>query len=74
MARAAIGWTQGDLHERSKVGITSIKRFEAGAASLHPVLAAELRRTFEAEGVVLVEPGSRVDGRLVVLGVLLVEP
>ena len=74
MARAALGWSQGDLHERSKVGITTIKRFEAGSACPHAILLAELRRTLESGGVVFVEPGERVDGRVVRLGVLVVEP
>ena len=73
-ARAALGWTQGDLHERSKVGITSIKRFEAGVGTLHAVLVAELRRTLEAGGVVFLEPGRRVDGHVVRLGVMVVDP
>ena len=73
MARAALGWTQSDLHERSRIGITSIKKFEAGSGPLHAALATELRRTLEAEGVIFVGPGESVGGRVVRLGVLLVE-
>jgi transcriptional regulator with XRE-family HTH domain len=29
-ARAWLGWTQGDLAERAKVGLSTVKEFESG--------------------------------------------
>lgn len=51
MARAALQWTVKELSERSKVGTTTINRFEMGlSAPVHSTLTV-LRLTFEAAGI-----------------------
>ena len=71
-ARAALGWSQKDLAERSRVGVASVKKFEVGTG-LHPVLVEQLRRTFEAAGIAFLEAGTMVGAHHVRMGVVLVE-
>ena len=51
MARAALEWTAADLAERSKVGVTTISRFESGLTAPNPSTLASLQRALEAAGV-----------------------
>jgi transcriptional regulator with XRE-family HTH domain len=54
MARAALQWTVRDLSEKSKVGTTTINRFEMGlSASVHSTLTV-LRLAFESGGVTFI--------------------
>ena len=51
MGRAALEWTAAELAKRSKVGVTTISRFESGLTSpTHSTLAA-MQRTMEEGGV-----------------------
>lgn len=51
MARAALQWTVKDLSEKSKVGTTTINRFEMGLSAPVPSTLTVLRQTFEASGI-----------------------
>jgi ribosome-binding protein aMBF1 (putative translation factor) len=60
MARSALGWGVRDLAARSKVGVTTINRFETGqSAPVHSTLVV-LRQTFEAVGVRFTDDGGIV--------------
>jgi transcriptional regulator with XRE-family HTH domain len=51
MGRAALNWTAADLAEKSRVGVTTISRFESGLTSPTRATLAALRRGMEAAGV-----------------------
>jgi len=50
-ARALAGWSQGDLAERSGVGRSTIRNFEAGQSTPQLANLQTLQRTLEAAGV-----------------------
>jgi transcriptional regulator with XRE-family HTH domain len=51
MARAGLRWSILDLAERSRVGKTTIVRFENEQSGSNPSTRAALRRVFESAGV-----------------------
>jgi transcriptional regulator with XRE-family HTH domain len=60
MARAALQWGVRDLAARSKVGITTINRFETGLSAPVTSTLTVLRQTFEAAGVRFTDDGGIV--------------
>jgi DNA-binding transcriptional regulator YiaG len=50
-ARAWLGWSQGELSQRSQVGTSAIKDFEGGNRRTRATVWALLKRVFEDEGV-----------------------
>jgi ribosome-binding protein aMBF1 (putative translation factor) len=52
-ARGWLGWSQQDLAERAKVGLSTVRDFEAGRR--HPIAnnVAALRRAIEDGGIAL---------------------
>ena len=60
MARGALGWSTRDLAKASKVGATTIQRFENGYAA-NPSTLAWLRQTFEVKGLMFI-PGDETAG------------
>ncbi len=60
MARAALGWGVRELSAKSKIGVTTINRFETGRSSPVPATLMVLQQTFEAEGLTFKEDGSVV--------------
>lgn len=61
-ARALLDWSARELAERSGVSIATIHRIERqhGVSSTHPRTPLDLRRTFEAAGIVFL--GNEQDG------------
>lgn len=58
-ARAWLGWSQADLAERAKVGLSTVKDFESGKrepiannlAAMHAALTAEgIQMVFDKDG------------------------
>lgn len=56
-ARALLDWTQAELARRAGVSPGTVRGFEVGRRALHRASAASIRRAFEAEGLVLLDPG-----------------
>lgn len=51
-ARALLGWTQEALASRASVSIGALRNYERGSSELMAANKSELRRTFEAAGIV----------------------
>ncbi len=51
MARAALDWTAARLAEQSRVGVTTISRYESGLTTPNRSTLDAIRRTLEAAGV-----------------------
>jgi len=51
MARAALDWTAAKLSEQSRVGVTTISRYESGLTTPNRSTLDAIRRTLEAAGV-----------------------
>jgi ribosome-binding protein aMBF1 (putative translation factor) len=51
MARAALGWSTGDLAREAQVGIATVNRFETGQAIPINATLAAIKRALEAGGV-----------------------
>ncbi len=65
MARAALQWGVRDLAARSKVGVTTINRFETGQSKPVNSTLAILRLTLEAAGVAFLDAdGVRLQPRV----------
>jgi hypothetical protein len=78
-ARGLVDWSRSDLAAKTKVGLSTIKRFEAAKLNAKgsglltsPLVRATLRRALEDGGVIFFE-SRLVEGR-VLTGVALVEP
>lgn len=56
-ARALLGWTQEDLHQKSKLAKKTIAAFETGDRNSHPSTLTALRTTLETAGVVFIDEG-----------------
>ena len=56
-ARALLGWTQEDLHQRSKLAKKTIAAFETGDRNSHPSTLVALRTTLEAAGILFIDDG-----------------
>ena len=54
-ARAALGWTQLELAQRSKVALVSITRLEAGIGSPRLATIDALIRTLQSAGVAIID-------------------
>lgn len=64
-ARALLGWTQQELHQRSGVASKTIADFERGAREPYPRTLADLVRTLEDAGIEFIaENGGGVGVRL----------
>ena len=50
-ARGLLKWTQEDLADRSKVGLSTIRKFETEVTSPHTSTLTLLRHTFEAASI-----------------------
>ena len=64
-ARGLLKWTQEDLADRSRVGLSTIRKFETEVTSPHASTLILLRQTLEAHGVEILEqngggPGVRL--------------
>lgn len=53
-ARALIGWSRGELSERSGVAASTLADFEAGKRTAYSRTLADVRRTLEAAGVAFI--------------------
>ena len=56
--RALLEWSAADLAEAAKVGIATVKRFEAGDAVRQPTKDA-LHRAMEAAGLAFISAGEK---------------
>jgi ribosome-binding protein aMBF1 (putative translation factor) len=70
-ARALLGWSQSDLAGRTRLGLRTIKRVEAGEV-LTASADLSIRRTLEEQGVAFVFNADDLAGREVVAGAVLV--
>ena len=53
-ARALLGWTQETLADEARVSLTALKRLESqNALRVHESTCDQVRRAFEAAGIVL---------------------
>ena len=50
-ARAWLGWSQGELAEKAKVGQSTVKDFESGKRTPIQATLAAVRTVLEAEGI-----------------------
>lgn len=57
-ARAWLGWKQSELAQRSGVGLSALKDFEADNRRTLSSIRAQLQRTFEDAGVSFPTPHS----------------
>ena len=58
-ARAMLGWSLTDLAQKSKIGTTTLKRYESGGVTSGlPEYIFILRGIFEKEGILFVENSS----------------
>jgi transcriptional regulator with XRE-family HTH domain len=55
MARVALGWTAATLARAAGVGVATVNRFEAGAASPIPATIAAMQRALESAGVEFID-------------------
>lgn len=53
-ARALIGWSRGDLSEKSAVAASTLADFEAGKRAPYARTLADIRRTLEEAGVTFI--------------------
>ena len=65
-ARAALGWTQLELAQRSQVALVSITRLEAGIGSPRLATIDALIRTLQSAGVAIID-NQPLDGFTVVV-------
>jgi transcriptional regulator with XRE-family HTH domain len=61
-ARGWLGWTQQNLAEKSGVGLSTVRAFEAGTRAPIRANANALRQVIEAAGVRLLEDGGKATG------------
>ena len=55
-ARALLGWTQETLADKARVSLTALKRLESlSGLEVYESTRDEVRRAFEANGVVLLQ-------------------
>jgi transcriptional regulator with XRE-family HTH domain len=50
-ARGLVGWSQAELAEAAKVGVTTVRNFERGATAPTRATLDVMRRALEAAGV-----------------------
>jgi ribosome-binding protein aMBF1 (putative translation factor) len=51
-ARAWLGWSQTELAQRARVGLSSVKDFERGSRRTLPAIKSQIQRVLEEVGVV----------------------
>lgn len=63
-ARALLGWSAQELADKSKVGVTTIRRTEVvdGPVRMIAGNVDAILRAFDAAGVALIEPNGGGDG------------
>ena len=65
-ARALLGWTQETLADKARVSLTALKRLESDSGlEVYESTRDQVRRAFEASGVVLFNSGESVGVMLV---------
>ena len=65
-ARALLGWTQETLADKARVSLTALKRLESDSGlEVYESTRDQVRRAFEASGVVLLNSGESVGVMLV---------
>ena len=50
-ARGLLDWTQGDLADKTEIGINTVKVFENSKADTRPVVKNAIKRTLEEHGI-----------------------
>lgn len=61
-ARALLGWSQQRLADAARVGIVTVRQFEAGASEPRNATLEVMTRALETAGVVFEAEGQSVDG------------
>ncbi|MDQ0393727.1 helix-turn-helix domain-containing protein [Labrys monachus] len=65
-ARALLGWTQETLADKARVSLTALKRLESDSGlEVYESTRDQVRRAFEASGIVLLNSGQSVGVMLV---------
>ncbi|PZU69292.1 helix-turn-helix transcriptional regulator [Sphingobium sp.] len=65
-ARALLGWTQETLADKARVSLTALKRLESDSGlEVYESTRDQVRRAFEANGIVLLNSGQGVGVMLV---------
>ena len=54
-ARELLGWTQGDLQKKSKLGIETIGNFERGIGNQTGRTLDDIKRAFEGAGIEFID-------------------
>jgi predicted transcriptional regulator len=65
-ARGLLDWTQQELADRARVGVVTVRQFEAGDVTPRRSTLQVIQHAFESAGVALIEgdgggPGVRLD-------------
>lgn len=53
-ARGLINWTQAQLADAAKLGIVTVRNFEAGKTKTHALMIQSMRQALESAGVIFV--------------------
>ena len=61
-ARALIGWSQLQLADAARVGVVTVRQFEAGASEPRNATLDVMTRALEGAGVIFQAEGQSVDG------------
>jgi ribosome-binding protein aMBF1 (putative translation factor) len=59
-ARAWLGWSQTELAQRARIGLSSVKDFERGSRRTLPAIKSQMQKVFEEAGVVFMDHGIAV--------------
>jgi transcriptional regulator with XRE-family HTH domain len=64
-ARGLLGWSQAHLAEKARVGIVTVRQFEAGAHEPRQATVEVIKRAFESAGIQFIDengggPGVRL--------------
>jgi len=70
-ARGLLGWSQSELASSSKVGLMTIKRFEAGSGTTRPLTLSVIRQTLELNGIVFIDDNGQSSATPISIGVAL---
>ena len=61
-ARGLLDWSQADLADRARVGIVTVRQFEAGAHAPRRATIEVIKRAFEAAGVEFIDETAAAPG------------
>jgi DNA-binding transcriptional regulator YiaG len=61
-ARGWLGWTQQELARRARVGLSTVKLFEAGERKTIPATGEAMHRAIEAAGIGFLEEDGKAIG------------